>query len=53
MMLTSVPYPRGMAEKSKPSSQTKKPGRSIKEKRVAKHEKQAAQKQAHKAWDVK
>ena len=46
-------YPQAMAEKSKPTSQAKKPGRSLKEKRMAKHEKQAAQKQAHKAWDVK
>jgi hypothetical protein len=42
-----------MAEKSKPSSQAKKPGRSLKEKRAAKHQKQAEQKQAHKSWDAK
>jgi hypothetical protein len=42
-----------MGEKSKPSAQAKKPGRSLKEKRAAKHEKQASQKQAHKAWDAK
>jgi hypothetical protein len=37
-----------MAEKSKPSSQAKKPGRTLKEKRAAKHAKQASQQQAHK-----
>ena len=43
-----------MGEKSKPSHQGKKPGRSLKEKRVAKHQKEAAKKQAHKtAWDQK
>jgi hypothetical protein len=42
-----------MGEKSKPTSQAKKPGKSIKEKRAAKHEKQASQKQAHKNWDAK
>ena len=42
-----------MGEKSKPTSQGKKPGRSLKEKRAAKHAKEAAQKQAHKAWDTK
>jgi hypothetical protein len=42
-----------MGEKSKPSSQAKKPGRSLKEKRVAKHEKEASRKQAHKEWDNK
>ena len=35
-----------MATKSKPSPQPKKPGRTLKEKRAAKHSKQAAQKQA-------
>ena len=40
-----------MGEKSKPTSQGKKPGRSIKEKRAAKHEKEAAQKQVRKGWD--
>ena len=42
-----------MGEKSKPGSQSKKPGRSLKEKRVAKHEKEETRKQAHKAWDTK
>ena len=42
-----------MGEKSKPTSQGKKPGRSIKEKRAAKHEKEAAQKQARKDWNTK
>ena len=42
-----------MATKSTPSGQAKKPGRSLKEKRAAKHEKQASQKQARKAWDAK
>lgn len=40
-----------MAEKSKPSSQPKKPGRSLKEKRAAKHQKQAEQKQTRKGWE--
>ena len=48
-----APYAGAMGEKSKPTSQAKKPGRSIKEKRAAKHEKQAQQKQAHKDWDNK
>jgi hypothetical protein len=42
-----------MGEKSKPSSQNKKPGKSLKEKRAAKHEKQESQKRAHKGWDAK
>ena len=42
-----------MGEKSKPSSQAKKPGRSLKEKRAVKHQKQEAQKQQHKEWDIK
>ncbi|MGI8661621.1 MAG: hypothetical protein ACR2LQ_00220 [Acidimicrobiales bacterium] len=42
-----------MAEKSKPSPQGKKPGRSLKEKRAAKNQKQAEQKQAHKSWETK
>jgi hypothetical protein len=42
-----------MATKSTPSSQPKKPGRTLKEKRAAKHEKQASQKQARKSWDAK
>ena len=42
-----------MGEKSKPSSEAKKPGRSLKEKRQAKHAKQAAQKQVRKNWETK
>jgi hypothetical protein len=42
-----------MAEKSKPTRQGKKPGKSLKEKRAVKHQKEASQKQAHKDWDVK
>lgn len=42
-----------MGEKSKPSHQAKKPGKSLKEKRAAKHQKEATQKQAHKDWDLK
>ncbi|CAN5415592.1 hypothetical protein BH18ACT1_BH18ACT1_02540 [soil metagenome] len=41
-----------MGNKSKPSSQAKKPGRSIKEKRAAKHAKEDAQKQVRKGWDA-
>ena len=42
-----------MGEKSKPGTENKKPGRSIKEKRAAKHMKEEAQKQARKSWDAK
>jgi hypothetical protein len=42
-----------MAEKSKPSGSAKKPGRSVKEKRAAKNEKQATQKLARKDWMTK
>jgi hypothetical protein len=42
-----------MAEKSRPTAESKKPGRSLKEKRAAKHQKQAEQKQARKGWDAK
>jgi hypothetical protein len=42
-----------MGEKSKPSSNAKKPGRSLKEKRALKNQKKAAQDQAHKSWDNK
>jgi hypothetical protein len=42
-----------MASKSIPSGNAKKPGRSIKEKRAAKHEKQAAQKQSRRGTDNK
>jgi hypothetical protein len=38
-----------MATKSRPTAEPKKPGRSLKEKREAKHQKQAAQKQARSA----
>jgi hypothetical protein len=38
-----------MATKSRPTAEPKKPGKSLKEKRQAKHEKQAAQKQARSA----
>ena len=40
-----------MGEKSRPSAESKKPGRSLKEKRAAKHQKQEAQKTARKNWD--
>jgi len=40
-----------MAEKAKPSTEAKKPGRTLKEKRAAKNAKQAAQKQARKGWE--
>jgi hypothetical protein len=40
-----------MAQKSKPSGQAKKPGRSLKEKRATKHQKQATQKQIRKSWE--
>jgi hypothetical protein len=42
-----------MAEKSKPSAEAKKPGRTLKEKRAAKNVKQAAQKAVRKGWDSK
>jgi hypothetical protein len=41
-----------VAQKSKPSGQAKKPGRTLKEKRAAKHAKQQ-DRQQHKNWDVK
>jgi len=40
-----------MPSKPTPSSEPKKPGRSLKEKRAAKHAKQDAQKQARRAWE--
>ena len=49
----ATPYPVTMASKSTPSSQPKKPSRTLKEKRAAKHAKQDAQKQARKGWDSK
>jgi hypothetical protein len=42
-----------MAKKQKPTGEAKKPGKSLKEKRTQKQEKQAAQKQARKGWDTK
>jgi hypothetical protein len=42
-----------MATKSKPTGEAKKPGRSTKEKRAAKNEKQAAQKVARRGWEGK
>jgi hypothetical protein len=42
-------YAATMATKSRPTAEPKKPGKSLKEKRAAKHEKQAAQKQARSA----
>jgi hypothetical protein len=42
-----------MASKSIPSGNAKKPGRSIKEKRAAKHAKQDAQKQSRRGTDSK
>ena len=40
-----------MANKSNQQTQTKKPGRTLKEKRAAKHAKQDAKALARKAWD--
>ncbi len=40
-----------MAHNTTPSSESKKPGRTLKEKRAAKHAKQDAQNAAHKAWE--
>ena len=40
-----------MAIKSPTSGQSKKPGRTLKEKRAAKNMKQAAKAEAHKAWN--
>lgn len=40
-----------MGSKQRPTGEAKKPGRSVKEKRVAKLEKQVAQKQVRKGWD--
>ena len=42
-----------MATKSTPSSQPKKPGRSLKEKRAAKHAKKDAQKQVRRGWEAR
>jgi hypothetical protein len=42
-----------MGNKSTPSSQPKKPSRTLKEKRAAKHAKEAVQKETRRTWDVK
>lgn len=42
-----------MANKSAPSGESKKPGRTLKEKRAAKHAKTEAQKQVRRGWDAK
>ena len=42
-----------MAKKQKPTAEAKKQGKTLKEKRAQKQEKQVAQKQARKAWDNK
>lgn len=42
-----------MGNKSTPSSSPKKPSRSLKEKRAAKHAKQEQQKDVRKGWDTK
>jgi len=42
-----------VANKSRPTAEPKKPGRTLKEKRQAKQAKQAAQKQTRKGWDNK
>jgi len=44
---------RDMANKSRPAGEPKKPGKTLKEKRQAKHAKQAAQKQVRKSWETK
>jgi hypothetical protein len=40
-----------MATKSPPSGNAKKPGKSVKEKRAAKQEKQASQAKVRQSWD--
>lgn len=45
------PYAVAMASKSKPTRQAKKPGKSLKEQRAAKHQKQAEQRQTRKGWE--
>ena len=42
-----------MGNKSTPSRQPKKPARTIKEKRAAKHAKEAEQQQVRKGWNTK
>jgi hypothetical protein len=46
-------YGELVATKSTPSSQPKKPGKTLKEKRAAKHAKRDAQKQVRRTWEVK
>ena len=46
-------YGGAMGNKSTPSSQPKKPSRTLKEKRAAKHAKEEAQKQTRRGWDAK
>jgi hypothetical protein len=46
-------YPAAMGNKSTPSSSPKKPSRSLKEKRAAKHAKQEQQKDDRKGWNAK
>jgi hypothetical protein len=40
-----------MGSKSKPAAEGKKPGRSLKEKRAAKHQKQSEQREQRKSWN--
>jgi hypothetical protein len=40
-----------MGSKSKPAAENKKPGRSLKEKRAAKHQKQAEKSEQRKGWN--
>lgn len=42
-----------MGNKSTPSSEPKKPSRTLKEKRAAKADKEEVQKQTRKGWDAK
>jgi hypothetical protein len=42
-----------MGNKSTPSSQPKKPSRTLKEKRSAKHAKEEVQRQTRRGWDAK
>jgi hypothetical protein len=42
-----------MGTKSRPSGESKKPGRSLKEKRAAKHSKEEEKKQTRKGWETK
>ena len=41
-----------MGNKSTPASQPKKPGKTLKEKRAAKHAKEEDRKQARRSWDA-